>query len=377
VTSASVRRRLLRRLVHDGRRRAPLPPELALAFDELRRTIRPAACSSCTTSPNKPLRGDGVPQYSAASTRPRSRSALAAIQRRPHQPDDVPVDREFPTTLRARDARQRTERAKAARPRSSGTAFACAPSSSGAAVEGRLLLVAAAECRAAGARLPALPAAVEQLPTAQPLLLLPHSDDGGAHVTPRRSPGRKRARARRRATSGRRAASRSEAAPTSPSSRLVRGHEGEFAANSTANEFGRRPQGHRLTTDGGETTVPRRSPTPHGRAAGPSQHRRWPRSAPLPRETLAGTRSKSGDRRYSSADDAAEDRARRCGVDGRAGVRRPARQCAPSRRALRSMRLVAAHGASPAVAMDVGAAGRISRSDASAALDGVVVFAEE
>ncbi len=148
----------------------------------------------------------------------------------------------------------------------------------------------------------------------------------------------------------------------------------EFAANSTANEFwaiDRR--GVVLTSDGGETTV-REAIADATAELGPISVVVW-HGAPLPRETLAGTRSDAAIVVLVGADDAAE--------EALALLEWTAELASTG---LRANSVVAAGAAvdaasspltehRPGTAMDVAAGVVYLASDVSAALDGVVVFA--
>ncbi len=149
----------------------------------------------------------------------------------------------------------------------------------------------------------------------------------------------------------------------------------EFAANSTANEFwaiGRK--GIVLTTDSGETTM-REAIADATAELGPISIVVWHAPAPLPRATLAGTRSDASIIVLVGADDAPED-----------AVALLEWTAELASAGLRANALVAAGAAVdtasspltehvPSAAMDAGAAAVYLASDASAALDGVVVFA--
>ena len=151
----------------------------------------------------------------------------------------------------------------------------------------------------------------------------------------------------------------------------------EFAANSTANEFwaiGRK--GIALTSDGHETAV-REAIADATVELGPISIVVWHASAPLPRETLAGTRSDPAIVVLVGADDAAEDALALLEWTAElasAGLRANALVAAGAAVDAASSPLTEHRPPSP---MDVGAAAVYLASDASAALDGVVVFAEE
>ena len=149
----------------------------------------------------------------------------------------------------------------------------------------------------------------------------------------------------------------------------------EFAANSTANEFwaiGRK--GIVLTTDGGESTV-REAIADASVELGPISIVVWHAQAPLPRAVLVGTRPDAAIVVLVAADDAAEDAlallewvAELASAGLRAnGLVAPGAAVDAASAPLTEHR--------PAAAMDVGAATVYLASDASAALDGVVVFA--
>jgi NAD(P)-dependent dehydrogenase (short-subunit alcohol dehydrogenase family) len=158
---------------------------------------------------------------------------------------------------------------------------------------------------------------------------------------------------------------------------LTEDTKAEFAANSTANEFwaiGRK--GIVLTTDGGETTV-REAIADATVELGPISIVVWHAPSPLSREALAGTRSDAAIVVLVGADDAPE--------DAEALLEWTAELASTG---LRANALVAPGAAidaasapltehKPADAMDVGAAVVYLASDASAALDGVVVFAAD
>lgn len=151
----------------------------------------------------------------------------------------------------------------------------------------------------------------------------------------------------------------------------------EFAANSTANEFwaiGRK--GIVLTTDGGETTV-REAIADATAELGPISIVIWHAPSPLPRETLAGTRSDPAIVVLVGADDAAEDALSLLEWTAElasAGLRANS-VVAPGAPVDAASSPLTEHR--PAAAMDVGAAAVYLASDASAALDGVVVFVRE
>jgi enoyl-[acyl-carrier-protein] reductase (NADH) len=156
---------------------------------------------------------------------------------------------------------------------------------------------------------------------------------------------------------------------------LTEDTKAEFAANSTANEFWAIDRkGIVLTTDGGETTV-REAIADATAELGPISIVVWHAPAPLPRETLAGTRSDAAIVVLVGADDAAE--------DAEALLEWTAELASTGLRANSVVAPGAAVDAAsapltehkPAVAMNVAAAVVYLTSDASAALDGVVVFA--
>ena len=149
----------------------------------------------------------------------------------------------------------------------------------------------------------------------------------------------------------------------------------EFAANSTANEFwaiGRK--GIVLATDSGETTV-REAIADATAELGPIGVVVWHAPAPLPRAVLAGTRSDAAIIVLVGADDAADDALALLEWTGElaaAGLRANA-LVAPGAAVDAASSPLTEHRA--AAAIDVAAAAVYLASDASAALDGVVVFA--
>ncbi len=149
----------------------------------------------------------------------------------------------------------------------------------------------------------------------------------------------------------------------------------EFAANSTANEFwaiGRK--GIVLTTDSGETTV-REAIADATAELGPISIVVWHAPAPLPRETLAGMRSDAAIIVLVGADDAPDeaDALLEWTAELAAAGLRANALVAPGAAVDAATSPLTEHR--PSRPMDVAAAAVYLASDASAALDGAVVFA--
>ena len=233
------------------------PHELAAAFDELSRTMKPGGMLIMHTSPNKIFEAVVYPNWSR-----RINQAALAISRRLKINDGLfnetmlPTDREFPHDAFERDAHQRavspafTRRRRAPR--------VCRPQHAvlGATVEGWVLRVAAPQRGTGRARLPALRSAAEQLSAAEPPLLQPYLDDRGAPLMGELS-GRNALVLGVERPDGRRAAiALAEAGANVAVVTLAEDTPAEFAANSTANEFWAIGiKGIALTSDSRETTV--------------------------------------------------------------------------------------------------------------------------